>query len=549
MKTISKKIGLGIALLLFLFCSCKKPMDGVNINVNTESLKSPMMLKFVNAKLMATNQPKNFNITIGGQNPGFVFAGDGTKATKVNNGILELALDKSANPTPSNPIKFTVTANAPGFAPTTTNIIVTDVDKPEVIVINLAEYANMPSGTSLSNSTKTISNGTATTELVLTTPTSAGMTEKTKITIPTGTSFLDADGKVIIANKLTAKVIHYGTTSEESLSAFPGGFYADNAIGADGLPINGGVFFKTAGFLAIDLVAGDKEVKGFTKPVDIEMEIENTLINPTTGLQVKENETIPLWSLNNETGQWRNEGTASFVKNSVGKLIAKAQISHLSYWNFDWYWGSCNGGANRGTITINAPQYSSSEFYKLVAVTADRSYSYTKQIYVPNGTNRVNSVYNLPNIEGKFEIYNMSGKLLAESQIYPTLCGQNTVFKLPESTPPSIVNVSLNLKVKCSGKSLATGFNGYAYIYEINNYWWNYKFLYVQNGNVQSVFKTGAQYYIYVYRDRQWYSTQFIFETKDFILPTQYNITGTATYNQATKNLSVNALYVSPNCK
>lgn len=548
MKSILKNIGASLALLLILFGGCKKPINNANVIENTESLKSPILIKFVNAKPTATNQPKDFPIVISGQNSGLVLTTSGNKASQATNGTLELALDQSANPSQSNPIKFTLSANAPGFAHTIKNIIVTNPTEPQVIIINLAEYANMPAGAGLANDTKSITNGTATNELVLTTATNAGMAQKSKITIPAGTSFLDADGKVINANTISANIVHYGTASNESLSAFPGGFYADDVLGADGLPINGGVFFVTAGFLAIDLVAGDKEVKGFTKPVDIEMELDYTLKNPTTGLEVKENETIPLWSLNSQTGQWRNEGIANFVKNSAGKLVAKAQINHLSYWNFDWEWGSCNNGFG-GTLTINAPQYSYSEFYTFEIVLNNGTKINHGDLYAANGKVTQYELYQIPSGSGKYVVYDRNYKVIAESPMYASMCGQNPVLTLPETTSPVIVNVNLDLKVKCGDKNLTTGFNGFAYVSMFNgSFWWNMTLLNVINGKAQGYFEAGKTYNIWVCKNDIWYQTELKYENNTYVLPPDKDITGTITFNPIAKSLNINGLFTTSNC-
>lgn len=547
MNSILKNIGASLALLLILFGGCKKSINNANVIENTESLKSSILIKFVNAKPRATNQPKDFPIVVSGQNFGLVLTTSGNNASQVTNGTLELALDQSANPSQSNPIKFTVSANAPGFAHTIKNIIVTNPTEPQVIIINLAEYANMPAGAGLANDTKSITNGTATKELVLTTSTNAGMDQKSKITIPAGTSFLDADGKIINANTISANIVHYGTASNESLSAFPGGFYADNVLGADGLPINGGVFFVTAGFLAIDLVAGDKEVKGFTKPVDIEMEIDYTLKNPTTGLEVKENETIPLWSLNSQTGQWRNEGIANFVKNSAGKLVAKAQISHLSYWNFDWKLGSCNNGFG-GTLTINGPKYSQSEFYPFDIVLNNGTKLRNDNLHAANGKVTHYELYQVPSGSGKYVVYDRNYKVIAESPMYASMCGQNTVLTLPEYTGPTIINVSLDLKIKCSDTNLTSGFTGVAFIFAPYEEWWNNSVLWVIDGKAQGYFVGGRTYNIGVCRNDMWYQTELKYQNNRYVLPLSNDFTGTVNFDPATKSLNINGLFTTRKC-
>ena len=547
MKSIFKKLTAVLALIVILYSSCKNPADDVQIVVDTDIFKSPMAIRFVNAKDGATNNPQDFTVEIGGPNANLVITHTGGKDFETTQGFLQLALDRGAAPSETNPIKFTISANVPGFAPTVKNITVTSPTDPLLFVIQLVEYANPAAGTGVVLTTRNITNGTATSELVLTTATNADMAEKSNITIPAGTSFLDASGQIINANQIEARVVHYGASNTESTSAFPGGFYADNAIGDNGQAVNGGVVFVTGGFLAIDLFAGNKEVKGFTKPVVVEMEVSNTLINPNTGSAVKENETIPLWSLNEETGQWKHEGTSTFLKNAEGKLVAKMAVNHLSYWNFDWYYGTCNNG---GTLTIKGPKYSQYPYYDLYVVTSSGVRTdYPGQVYVPNGTETKGELMRLPLGGGKFVLYDINHKLVAESPYYTNLCGQNTRLTIPEGPTRDLVNVSLYIQVKCKNKKIATGLNAFVYISKAGVYWSESTSLYLQNGRGSGTFENGATYFIEAYMDGKKYFTQFKFDKKNFVLPIGQDIMGTAIYSAATNSLNVNGLFTSQDCK
>ncbi len=72
------------------------------------------------------------------------------------------------------------------------------------------------------------------------------------------------------------------------------------------------------------------------------------MINPNTNATIKAGETIPMWSLNDETGQWRAEGNATFATNAAGKLVARLQITHLSDWTCAYPSTSCTSSV---TIT------------------------------------------------------------------------------------------------------------------------------------------------------------------------------------------------------
>lgn len=62
------------------------------------------------------------------------------------------------------------------------------------------------------------------------------------------------------------------------------------------------------------------------------------LLNPETNLPVKDGDTIPVWSHSETTGLWQQELVGKFKQNAQGNFDVNYQVSHLSYWNLDWYY-------------------------------------------------------------------------------------------------------------------------------------------------------------------------------------------------------------------
>ncbi len=312
-----KNIFAALALLIILFASCKNPAEDVQIIVNTDIFKSPTLIQFTNAKA-GSEGPKVFTVGITGPNASLVVTPTGGKIFKTAEGLLNLFLDRTADPSPTNPVRFTIIADVAGFAPTYQDVVITSATDPIIYKVEMIEYANPTAGSGAIVATRPITNGVSISDINFTTATNAGMTQASDLTVPSGTGFLDAAGQSVGGSQLEARILYSGTSASGTNPILPGGSFASNVIGTNGQPTAGGVYFDAAGSLSINMFGGTKEVKTFTKPVSIDMEVNPAMINPNTNATIKAGETIPMWSLNEETGQWKAEGNATFAINTAG---------------------------------------------------------------------------------------------------------------------------------------------------------------------------------------------------------------------------------------
>ncbi len=322
-----------IFLGLSLVFACQKinPFDDVELTVNTDIYQAPILVKFFDANINATNLPENISVSISGPGKNLIFDDLGGKNYTVAQNVLSLVLDKNAKPTETNPIKFTVSVTAPGFVSTSQSIIISDPSQTLEFTVPMTRASNTPEGTAAKTESLSLTTGQT-----LIVPTTANKPEVATITIAPSTQVKDESGNVIPSNTVSTQVVQYGTGNEESLSSFPGSFTPENVTLQTGTSTPG--TFVTAGFVAIDMEAGGKKVKSFTKPIEVNVGINTELINPETNEKVKEGDTIPTWSFESSTGEWKEEGVATVVKGSDGKLIATFKASHLSYWNLDWFY-------------------------------------------------------------------------------------------------------------------------------------------------------------------------------------------------------------------
>lgn len=94
-------------------CDLKDPLDGVQIIVKADFIKTQMAVSFVDA---ATGEPVDgVKVNIVGQAKDDVVNIAGNTDFQVGEGIITLALKRTATPSDGNPLTFAVLANAPGY--------------------------------------------------------------------------------------------------------------------------------------------------------------------------------------------------------------------------------------------------------------------------------------------------------------------------------------------------------------------------------------------------------------------------------------------------
>lgn len=496
---------------------CKSPTEDVNLIVNTATaFKAPVLFHFSNANTSSTTKPADFTVTVSGKDAALVQMGSGGTDFKASHGFLPLSLKSSASPSPSNPITFNIYAEVAGFAPITKTIIIT-ADVPKVYEVPVVEYANPVAGTLALQSDIAVTAGATTAIVNLTTTPNAGLAEKITISIPSGTQMQDANGNSINASLVKSSIVQYGSSNPAIAESFPGGLNPTNVLNSTGAAIPGGVNFVTAGLLSINMTAGNTSVKKFSKPLVITQELQTGLINFETGVAVKVGDVIPLWSLNETTGQWKSEGTATVALGTGGKLVAQYTISHLSGWNLDWGWYGPTTFVSLNTqLTVNFLPSGSPWVggpYEVQLQTESGNYLAGIHGYVPQtdffelgkvtsggwiDKTVVSGKYGftlpiVPNItKAKVVIYAPGSYTtkLAETAIFnPTSVGTvNLNVTLPP--PPETVNVIANFEGKCTSKPVVAPLNGYIFLYDQTV--GTYAYFYLYGGKIYNYSNDGS---------------------------------------------------------
>jgi len=135
-------------------------------------------------------------------------------------------------------------------------------------------------------------------------------------------AFLTADG-LPYDGDIKGTTRYYDPTSRFSIREAPGSF---EAIDANGTPVTLGSY----GMIEASFYGWDGTELNIAPGRNAYI---NTVIPPSIASGAPE--TIPTWSLNEETGIWEEEGIATKRQNADGQAIYDYTASHFSFWNCD----------------------------------------------------------------------------------------------------------------------------------------------------------------------------------------------------------------------
>jgi hypothetical protein len=551
MKTFYNYTLAGITGLLLLtgIQACKKPTDDINLIVNTSTLsKAPTLLQFVNSNAGSqTAVPASFTVTISGPDAALVQVDGGGTDFTATNGVLPISLTKQANPTVANPVVFHVYASLAGYSPVSQTIVITG-NQSSMQVIPLVEYAKPASGTA-SNVTQTaVTGGVTSSAVAVNTSTNATTTERSMINIPAGTQLLDVNKSAISSTQLKSSVAYFGTDNTAAYGAFPGGFQPNNVVGPNGQRIAGGTTFVTAGLMTINMTAGATEVKGFSKPVTVTMQINNNLINPQTKQKVKAGDVIPIWSLNEKSGQWTYETTATISNHADGKLAVIFPIQHLSGWSANWYSQTCGSSL---TVNLRTSQQLNGDYLVSLTTANEQPVSSAAVSRIVDGTKAV--LNDIPTDAGdlKVVVYARNGNQLTKIGETATFsaCAKGSV-EVNLFTQPTVdyVKTTVNIVAKCTTKQVVAYPSAWLALKDDNT--GELTNIYMTDGVATTNLVNGHGYSITTnYANRSYTSAVFqLNKGAGVAIPEVKGLSGTANFDAASNSIIVNANFLLNNC-
>ncbi len=347
MKHLSKKNQIaGYAFLLsclLLIAACVKTEDltkDINIHLNSNLLDNPISLQFIDANPNATVFPTKITVEIIGKDKELVYSVLGTKKFEVENNFLTLCVKPNNRPSLQKPITVNVVAHAQGYLDAIFPVTIVDSRQIRFENVAMISKTNPPQGISIKEvSFQADADGLAK-SIEIETPQNNGKEENAIARIKNGTKFFDENGQQL-SGLVQATLAHFDTRHKDILRSFPGGLMPTYLADEQGKQIPPSAFV-TAGFIAFDMFVGNKEVKTFSQPVEVEVEVNPTQINPITKKALVVGDKIPVWSLDEKRGIWKMETEITVVEDN-GKLLVKYEQEHLSWWNLDWFFPfTCN---------------------------------------------------------------------------------------------------------------------------------------------------------------------------------------------------------------
>jgi hypothetical protein len=355
-----------IAILGVMQVTCKKPDTGITVNINADVAKYTQLVEFTDAAT-GLAPTASISIKITGPDADKVYEISGVKSFIPVDGIISFMFDPTTTVSATNPLTYNIVASAPGYLSVCRKVTITSVDSQAYIQIPMVNLSALPDGASYKPFSVTISNGVLASSVSVSTPIASGKkVDSCKLTLPAGMKFYDSLGNQIQNGSVSGRIVHFENRNSDALSYFPGGSpLAENFIDRNGNSTPS--LFYTMGYADITMNVGSTPITKFDPNPALQptltMEINDTAINPETGVAMKDGDTLGVFSYKLETNQWKYDATDTVKKNGT-KLYMSHKLAHLTTYNFDFCSAAnCTGKTVTITSTNNAALGSFNETY------------------------------------------------------------------------------------------------------------------------------------------------------------------------------------------
>lgn len=421
-----------IPLLLVLVmagCEFENPLDGVNFIIAPSIAPTVVTGQVLNAATGEVIEGVQFTIAFSGADADRIVDETRSKVEQLNItgiGLFGFGLTGTV-PTPTSPADVRMQISAPGFLTTSVAVPITDAKVP--LRINMVPLGQTTAGIGTTQATITPSVG-----MTVQTPGESVAGGVAQLQYLPGTTMTDVNNQPLTGN-LNVTMAYFTSASEEATAAFPGGLMGLRVQQNEGTRGNLGTFVS-GGFAAIEIHdASGRRARNFSQPVPLTIEVAQGTINPETGQPVRAGDTVPVYSLNTATGDWVFEGRGTATgPNARGNFVVTYSITHLSYYNLDWFAGEyCQVTPN---IPVNFPTGAYLQDYRFELINGAqvwKSGSFTQPFVV---------FYYAPrNLPVTLKIY--EGNTLRTETAIPNLCANPPTITVPgTANPPLTVNVT-----------------------------------------------------------------------------------------------------------
>lgn len=326
-------------LFALLIWACQNPIEDFQLKTKDPIAKAKVEIRFYNP---SGTLPNNITLTVIGRDAANIVTNLNTKKFKVSaEGLSVLAVSPEVVPSASNPIQFTVVAEAEGFTPVIRQLVFTSQNN-QGYQFPLFSKTSPPIGVSANEFAVSGSNGGISANTTVKT-TNASKQENATLSLTSGTLLKDGTNDVV-AGDLRLVVHHF--------DARPTGFLPTGGVAQYPVDKTGKVldnpfdFVRIGGFVSIELSnAKGQVVKSLSEAIKVAMELSTSLINPTTGVAIKVGDVLALSSYDSDANRWMVEDDVTVQKDAqTGKLYVSFGVNHLSYFVVGWRREICRVG-------------------------------------------------------------------------------------------------------------------------------------------------------------------------------------------------------------
>jgi hypothetical protein len=348
MKTLKGFSAIVISLcfvFFYLSCDITSPEKNINVVFNTLSINTSVTVSFTDA---ATNQAIGLsgqsvlvNLNFTGPNADKIVTQNDKPLTSTSTayGIVTFCVTNSITPTTANPVMVTLVASSNGYQTTSLPIKIYSTGS-TAYTLKMVKISSPPQGSSTAPSTPVQTNSGGQTTVTVTVKTDAELTTggSAGITINSGTGINDAGGNPLTGT-LTANVTYTSGTNGLASGSIQTGWSVSANQG--GSTTQG--CLQTAAIALFTITNQNGQLaKNFTSPITLTMSIPGSTVNPLTNVQVKNGDTMPVYSFDESSQTWKFETNSTAAgPDGKGNYTVTFQTTHLSYYSLSWLMSYC----------------------------------------------------------------------------------------------------------------------------------------------------------------------------------------------------------------
>lgn len=441
-----KKLLLALAVGILAYSCSTEAIDNFTIRIKPNIMEHIAMIEITDAN-DPTTDIQNLTIAVDGAIASDVYEISGSQDFQLIDGRITIGIHPRRNPVAGQTINVPVVITGDGYLTKRRVIEFTAEERTQLVEIPLVNVVSPPTGVSFSITPGiSLTGGALPSPENIVIPPGQGSTTGMEIDLDAGTSFISRDGDTLSGGNLEVIAGHFDSDNETSLDAFPGGFSADSIQQADGSYEAGA--FQTAGFTTMDMTVDGQEVKSFSQPITVTMDVSANALNPNTGQPIALGDVIPIWSYDDEEGTWVYETDGTTIQGPNG-LQVSYQTTHLSWWNIDYFASRCRQYNTRLVFSLPGWPSGAKRFFRIRVVWPGTNQpvgswaSTMKEIF--DGY-RLNP-YNVPNRLVEVKVYDMQNNEVGSAGPL-NLCGAGDVPITVNATPP-VTTINFSIEAYC----------------------------------------------------------------------------------------------------